>query len=357
MKKTLFLFLLLTSFASNALNVDEKLTIRILSLSKSKKTALVNRGIEDGLVVGDHAKFFLTTGVIARAVVVKASPSRSIWSLYRLIDSKSVVSNKVMNIKIASPLKLTSDPTKALMADSSSTVDTINIPMAEGADDMPKELDDSEKADMAGLSEASDAPAPMMMPGGFSNKTLEIFGVLNLTSLSGTWEKGDNSNTSSSSAVDVGAGIEKYFNSRGFLRNLSFNAFVSSRSMSSGFEIASKTSWFEYGIGANYHFLNSPLSYGRMIGFAGVTFGLGTVSTEVTTTTTGGGTTTSDPQEGSSNFFSVGGGVKYNLSNGFGARVNLDYFKSGASFEFDNDDSLAVNIGGPRLRFGLSYRW
>ncbi len=356
MKNIFLSILLLSSFAANALDMDEKLTIRLLSISKTKKTALVNRGIEDGLVVGDHAKFFLTTGVVARAVVVKASPSRSIWSIYRIIEPTDLVANKVMNIKIASALKLTNDRSKALTPDSTASMDTINIPLARGADDLPKELDAKDRADMAGLSEADDN-APMVMPGSFANRTWEIFGVLNLSSLSGTWEKGDNSNTSSSTSIDIAAGIEKYFYTKGFLGNTSFNAFVNSRSMSSGFEIDSKTSWFEYGVGANYHFLASPLSYGRLIGFAGFSVGMGTVSTEVTTTTTGGGTTTSDPQEGTSNFFSFGGGLKYNLSNGFGARATLDYFKSGASFEFENDDSLAVNVAGPRLRIGLSYRF
>jgi len=31
----------------------------ILKVSNSKKTVLINRGAEDGLVVGDHAKFSL----------------------------------------------------------------------------------------------------------------------------------------------------------------------------------------------------------------------------------------------------------------------------------------------------------
>ena len=98
-----------------ALELDEKLTMRILSVSQSKKTILINRGIEDGLVVGDHAKLFLTTGVVGRAVTIKVSPTRSIWSVYRLVNPQFIVSDRVLNLKIASPLKLTEDSSKALV--------------------------------------------------------------------------------------------------------------------------------------------------------------------------------------------------------------------------------------------------
>ena len=86
-----------------ALDIDEKLTLRLLKLSKTRKTILINRGIEDGLAVGDHAKFYLTTGLIARGVVVKTSPARSVWSLYRIIDPNFLFKEKVMNLKIATP--------------------------------------------------------------------------------------------------------------------------------------------------------------------------------------------------------------------------------------------------------------
>src|SRR4051812_7385275 len=95
-----FLWTLFYSSHLWALAVDEKLPLRILKSSDSKKTVLINRGIEDGLVVGDHAKFFLTTGVVGRGVVIKASPSRSVWSLYRVISPTELVADKVMNLKI-----------------------------------------------------------------------------------------------------------------------------------------------------------------------------------------------------------------------------------------------------------------
>ncbi|MBC7714750.1 MAG: hypothetical protein H7177_15495, partial [Rhizobacter sp.] len=118
MKKSL-LFILPAVFAFNitnvsALEIDEKLTLRFLKVSATKKTVLINRGGEDGLVVGDHAKFFITAGVIARGVAEKVSPSRSVWSLYRVVDPQEITQDKVLNLKIATPVKITDDPSRSL---------------------------------------------------------------------------------------------------------------------------------------------------------------------------------------------------------------------------------------------------
>ena len=112
-------FILPAVFALNAvsafaLEIDEKLTLRFLKVSSTKKTVLINRGGEDGLVVGDHAKFFITAGVVARGVAEKVSPSRSVWSLYRIVDEAEITQDKVLNLKIASPVKITDDPSKSL---------------------------------------------------------------------------------------------------------------------------------------------------------------------------------------------------------------------------------------------------
>ena len=109
MKKIILAGLISLTSNSYALQLDEKLTLRILELSKTKKTALINRGMEDGLVIGDHAKFFLTTGVVARGVVVKASPSRTIWSLYRLIDQKYIINECLLGYTLADLIEDESD--------------------------------------------------------------------------------------------------------------------------------------------------------------------------------------------------------------------------------------------------------
>ena len=117
MKRFLVIFFVLAGFVVktlNALEIDEKLTLRFLKVSTSKKTVLINRGAEDGLVVGDHAKFYITSGIIARGVVEKVSPSRSIWSLYRVIEPNDIAEGKVLNLKIASPVKITTDSSKSI---------------------------------------------------------------------------------------------------------------------------------------------------------------------------------------------------------------------------------------------------
>ena len=81
--------------------------MRIVKVSQSKKTILINRGVEDGLIKGDHAKFFLTVGVVARGVVVKVSPTRSVWSIYRLVNADYITDDQVMKLKITAPVKIT----------------------------------------------------------------------------------------------------------------------------------------------------------------------------------------------------------------------------------------------------------
>ena len=113
--KIFYLLLILISFSASALEVDEKLTVRILKTSESKKTIMINRGIEDGLAEGDHARFLVTAGIVARAVVVRVSPTRSVWSIYRLVNADFLVNDSVMTIKITPPVKVTKDESQMLV--------------------------------------------------------------------------------------------------------------------------------------------------------------------------------------------------------------------------------------------------
>lgn len=340
------------TYSSNALEIDEKLTVRVLGLSGSKKTLLTNRGLEDGLVVGDHAKFFLTTGVIARGVVIKASPGRSIWSVYRIINADKITTDKVMNIKISSPVKLTEDPSRAIRADDMSG--TIPV-MSRGKQTEPlPEVSAEEQSELSGM---MDDQAPIVVGGISSNKTLEVFGVLSLNSMSGTYEQGDAAGDSSVGNVDLTLGFEKYFSTKGsFLENISIFGMISKRSSKSGLEVSTSSDWTEYGIGANWHFYNRPLSNNKPIGFITAAGGVGSATTEVEVASS---TTASvDPLTGSSNFMLLGVGGKYYLRNGFGARLTLDYFRSGSTFEFDDsDESLTLSLSGIRFRVGMSYRF
>ncbi|OUR97216.1 hypothetical protein A9Q84_12890 [Halobacteriovorax marinus] len=349
MKKILSIFLVFLSLNSYSLELDEKLTVRVLGLSSSKKTLLTNRGLEDGLVVGDHAKFFLSTGVVARGVVIKASPSRSIWSVYRVIDAAKIFNDRVMNIKIASPVKLTEDPSRALKADDMSS--TIPV-MSRGRSENVPQVSTDEQRDLDSMLEEQ---APVIM-GGTSKKTLEVFGVLSLNSMSGSFEQGSESGDSSAGHVDFTLGFEKYFATVGsFFENISIFALISKRSSTSGTTVTTKSDWFEYGIGGNWHFYNKPLTYNRPIGFVTLAAGVGTATSETTVNTSS--TASTDPLKGSSNFFLIGVGGKYYLKNGFGVRAVIDYFSSGSTFEFDGGENLTQSLSGIRMRAGLSYRF
>ena len=65
--------------------------------------------LEDGLVKGDHAKLFDEEGVFARGVIVKVSPTRSVWSIYQLIRPEVIEKSSIVNLKISTPVKVTKD--------------------------------------------------------------------------------------------------------------------------------------------------------------------------------------------------------------------------------------------------------
>lgn len=140
-----FLFLFFITINAFALQVDEKLTLRVLKVSESGKTILINRGVEDGLVKGDHAKFFMTIGVVARGVMIKGSPTRSVWSVYRIVNADEIKQDKVMKLKITPAVKITMDKSKSIVKDdipsiAKSDPRDLGIPLAEGADDLQEEL-------------------------------------------------------------------------------------------------------------------------------------------------------------------------------------------------------------------------
>lgn len=114
MIRALLFLVLFTQQAFAAVAIDTKFVARILGASDSKKTILVNRGTEHGLIRMQHAKISLTTGVIARAVIVKISPSRSVWSVYRIFNKDKIAPQTVATFKISSPVTLTTDESKEL---------------------------------------------------------------------------------------------------------------------------------------------------------------------------------------------------------------------------------------------------
>jgi hypothetical protein len=111
--RILFLFAFFSS-SLWALEIDKKLKVTVLGVSASKKTLLVNKGHEDGLTRDNHAKFSLSTGMIFRAVAIRVSPSRSVWSVYRFIEKEKIKEDKAYVLKISTPVKVTEDQTRYL---------------------------------------------------------------------------------------------------------------------------------------------------------------------------------------------------------------------------------------------------
>lgn len=361
--KTYFfiLFISLASMATQAaLEIDEKLTLRVLKTSNTKKTVLTNRGLEDGLVVGTHAKFFLTEGVIARGVVIKAAPSRSVWSIYRVIDADQLNTDTVMNIKISSELRLTEDPTRSVrVVNEDGEIDRLMMPLPPtsqgmsrvGGSDMPEILTDVDRSELESMGMGRSSKGSV----GFGQRTWELWGLMHFNSLSGTVDDDLNgSGDVAQSTLDFSLGIEKYFRSTkgSFLDDVSIFGFFHRRSSETGDSIGISSSWTEFGGGANYHFHGDSKRSDNLVLFGTLSAGIGSVSGTVSMLDG-----TEDTLEGSSNFFALGAGAKYILSNGWGARAVLDYYQSGEVFALDSGDEITRSLAGPRIQLGVSYRF
>ena len=356
-------------YAASALEVDEKLTIRLLRLSRSKKTVLINRGLEDGLVVGDHAKFFLTSGVIARGVVAKASPSRSVWSVYRFVDPNQMQQDRVMSIKISTPLKLTDDSSRAFKGNQyASLKDNLAIPLERGADDLESQLSEEDRNDLISLGGNPPPPTYTYYNAGVdTGRTVELFGMAHLSSLNTSSSDETSAAAGTTTNINFSAGVEKYFAQKNsWLSQISiffmFHKHTKEVTAVSGGK--STLDGLEYGLGLNYHFWESPLTYGKVIGYVSTSFGVGDVSDSLVTIDSSG---TSAPQEfsGESTFVSFGGGFKYYVQNGFGARLFIDYYRRGETYAVAQDDGsgnienldFTKTLTGPRIQFGMSYRF
>jgi hypothetical protein len=377
--------LILTSIKSFGLEIDEKLTIRFLKVSNSKKTVLINRGAEDGLVVGDHAKFFITSGIVARGMVEKVSPSRSIWSLYRVVAGEEIVDNKVLNLKIASPVKVTGDSSKSLKEESiPEGNDKISIPKEmDDIKESPKtsesavideKMNDEDKKELEDLgvvekkrpkvnpkvtkTEEADLGNDLPVMSSNSSRKWEVFGGISMQALTGTDDRNSStsgSTSTSSSFTDVTVGLERYFFDTNMLKNISLFAFINKKSSETGSNAKTTSDWFEYGAGGSYHFYNSPTATNRLIGFGTAAFGVGSISIKEKTVVSN--TATETPLEGTASFLYFGVGAKYYLSNNFGARMTLDYYSSKESYSMDTGSTATRTLSGPRIQVGLAYRF
>lgn len=78
------ILLFLISFPLYALEPWERLPNIQIHRVLDKNIILINRGLEDGIKVNDHAKLSFSGGFASRAICLKASLERSYWKLYRI---------------------------------------------------------------------------------------------------------------------------------------------------------------------------------------------------------------------------------------------------------------------------------
>lgn len=352
--KIILMLLLLVPSMTYGLEVDEKLTVRILKTSDSRKTILINRGTEDGLVEGDHARFMVTAGIVARGMVVKVSPSRSVWSIYRLVNADYIVNDSVMTLKITPPVKVTKDESQSLIREDvpvRTTPDSppVGIPLADGANDLQiAGIDDDE--DLRALSDGSALARSLV------ERNMEVVGIVNISSLSSTSSADGQDDASGSMAqYHIGATFEYYpQNERAWYSRFSLlgslNLIKSDAQSYNGF--TAKNDYTEFGLGVNWHPTKLPSLVGEFIPFLTVGMGYGQVKS------TGESATQEISATGTGNSFFIGGGYKFYARNGFGARILLDYYMRNESFDEDDEtNQYTRSLSGPRLQVGLSYRF
>lgn len=105
----LFLLFFLFSF-SNFSKVDLK--GRVLKSSKDKNIFLFNKGKEDGVHRKMNAIFYTEINKVCRAEVLKVSPSRSIWQVYREFDLFHLKKGSALKLKEVSLVKYIDDKKK-----------------------------------------------------------------------------------------------------------------------------------------------------------------------------------------------------------------------------------------------------
>ena len=362
-------FILISIFGINvsfALEVDEKLTVRIIRTSETRKTLMVNRGTEDGLVEGDHAKFITTAGIVARAVCIRVSPTRSVWSVYRLVNADFIVNDSVMSIKITPPVKVTKDESKMLIEeDTPTTVATggvvpLGIPLADGAQDLAS----IQEGGTIGTSDADLRVLVDSEPSIIPEKNIEVFGILNISGLTANTKTdgGDDSFNNSQSSHHIGLGGELYAQKeREWYSHFSLVGSANiMRNNSQSFNGSGVTNDVtEFSIGTNWHPTKLPSATMQFIPYIHLSFNVGTVKSTYKPGVEGSGNTEELESNGGTQGFAGGFGYKFYTAKGFGARILLDYYLRTEKYEEIEDSEIQFNksVGGPRFMIGLGYRF
>lgn len=353
--------ILIFSFSAHALEVDEKLTVRILRTSETRKTVMINRGTEDGLVEGDHAKFIVTAGIVARGVVVKVSPTRSVWSIYRLVNADFIVNDSVMTIKISPAVKVTKDESQALVQEDTPTKAAsgdpaqLGIPLADGAQDMTAAGEDAlSQTDLKSL----ESSEPTIIP----EKNIEVFGIMNISGLTANTktDSGSDSFNNSQSYMHFGLGGELYpQKEREWYSHFSFQGMVNLiRQDSQAYNGAGVTNNLtEFSFGVNWHPTKLPSTVMDFVPYIHLEVNLGTVKSTFKPGSDDPGGNEFDANGGTQGF-GVGFGYKFFTAKGFTARAIIDYYMRTEKYKEDaGANQFNKTVGGPRFMFGLGYRF
>jgi len=317
----LIVILFAFSLSTYALDNNESLTVRILKISSTKKTILINRGQEDAINIDDQVKFFLDNGVIARGVAVKVTPIRSIWSLYRVNNTNEILVDKIYKIKKTSSYKLTKDITKKL------NDHDLNQKIPREKTHRFKDID---KQDLKHISFNKTKVKTI-----YSKKAIEFWGAVSFNSLSSTYNlSGASSGTGQTSASDYTIAMEKYFIKSKLLKNISLFAFIHKSDISAmsvtGQQI--NLSKFEYGAGATYHMFTSPFRLNKMMVYLNAAMAFGTSSDILNLSNSGTASALDSTLKGSVSSLSFGLGLKYLFRNNFSLRTQADFYSSNESF-------------------------
>jgi len=362
MKSYLLLFMMIFNVSVYSLEIDEKLTMRIIGTSETRKTILVNRGSEDGLIKGDHAKFYLSLGVVARGVCIKASPARSVWSMYRLVNADYIKKDEVMKLKITAPVKITKDESRTLVADdTASNLNTndprdLGIPLADGANDIDKNQM-SPKQNTMNMSEAE------IYSTNLRDKNKELFGSFHYSSKSSEATNPSTSEafTSTESNLILDAGIEYYFTDESkWYSRISiigiFRLLRTSVQSAEGTDTSENSSYF--GFGVNWYPLTRPSKVYKMIPFGHFAYYLGSTQSGFTPGDSINNGVSSEDVPGSFTSVVFGGGVKYYLHTAYGVFARFDYEIRSDKFAEDNSaQQREKTSSGPRIFTGLLYRF
>lgn len=96
--KYIILILILVATQAWALDFSEVLpNVRILQ-ALPQNVVMINRGIEDGIYKGDHARLVNLDGYAARAVCLSSRSEASYWRLYRIVTPSSISKDYVYKI-------------------------------------------------------------------------------------------------------------------------------------------------------------------------------------------------------------------------------------------------------------------